>query len=161
LECSVAVVKLHELGIYHCDIKPENFIISHKAIHLGDYGLSTKDKTTHPGSTLAYNPRDEQYDAEKHDAYALGITFFEFMHGGHPDDLGIDAKTENTESLAGKNLEECVAKLRDKDPYKRITVKEFLQLTYIQTLMSRKQRAAARDLIFFKEAGQTTNDERS
>jgi serine/threonine protein kinase len=161
LECSVAVVKLHELGIYHCDIKPENFIISHKAIHLGDYGLSTKDKTTHPGSTLAYNPRDEQYDAEKHDAYALGITFFEFMHGGHPDDLGIDAKTENTESLAGKNLEECVAKLRDKDPNKRITVKEFLQLPYIQTLMSRKQRAAARDLIFFKEVGQTTNDERS
>lgn len=152
LECSIAVIKLHELGMFHCDIKPENFIISHKAIHLGDYGLSTKDRYSHPGSTLAYNPRDEKYDAEKHDAYSLGITFYEFMHGKHPDDLGESPKTQNSDKLLGKTLEECVAKLRDEDPEKRITVHEFVRLPYIQKLMSRQQRAAARDLVLMTEA---------
>lgn len=147
LECSIAVVKLHELGMFHCDIKPENFIISHKAIHLGDYGLSTKDRHTHPGSTLAYNPLDAKYDAEKHDAYALGITFYEFMHGAHPNDIGQPAKTKDTVKLGGYTLEECVAKLRDEDPQSRITVREFIQLPYIQKLMSGQQRAAARELI--------------
>jgi len=147
LECSVAVIKLHELGIYHCDIKPENFFISLTSIHLGDYGLATKDKRILRGSSIAYNPKDNLYDAEKHDAFALGITFYELMHGAIPSDLNQPAKTKDTASFAGNTLTECVDKLRDEDPEKRITVREFIQLPFMQTLLSKKQRAALRDLI--------------
>ena len=80
---------LHEIGYYHCDIKPQNILVGDNGEHiLTDYGI-----TCHSPSHTAVSPRglylphaasesisNNEYDART-DIYQLGLTAFRLVNG--------------------------------------------------------------------------------
>lgn len=96
-----SVKNLHEMGLYHRDIKPDNFMHSWvkgaeqgkpiEQLKLIDFGFleDAKTKTVYQNSTAIYLPpethtpkgRKSNYDAEKHDSYSLGMSLFDLWTG--------------------------------------------------------------------------------
>jgi hypothetical protein len=77
----------HQMGVYHCDVKPANIFIERSGrVVLGDFGVSrlTESATvtfSTPGTPAYMAPeqcRGEDIDART-DIYALGITAFEML----------------------------------------------------------------------------------
>ena len=89
-----AVAGLHRKGVYHKDIKPENFLHHQikqvngqrkEQIKLIDYGMVTSQRHNCQGGTPLYMPPETgraHYSALKHDAYALGATLLAMKNGG-------------------------------------------------------------------------------
>ena len=84
---------LHQKGIMHRDIKPQNIFIKtengEKKVKLGDFGCSTfiKDNTSDPIGTFIYSSPEiigEIEYNEKTDLWSLGITLFEIFFGYLP-----------------------------------------------------------------------------
>ena len=108
-----ALKTIHEKGVMHRDIKPQNIFIlekrgkeeeeeekeeeeKEKIIKLGDFGCSIfiKDNTSDPIGTIVYTApeilKNLQYD-EKCDLWSLGVTLYELYFGVLP--YGPDATT--------------------------------------------------------------------
>ena len=106
ISISNALKILHEKGIMHRDIKPDNIFIEdeniNKKIKLGDFGCSIyiKDNTSEPIGTIFYTApeiiKNFSYD-EKCDLWSLGVTLFELYFGVLP--YGISATTNTINSI--------------------------------------------------------------
>ena len=95
--CS-AVAYLHELGVVHRDVKPENILIGEDVV-LCDFGLSA---LVRPGQRLTASVGTPQYVAPeivlqsaydyKVDTWAIGVVLFLLVSGNHPFDDSDDAR---------------------------------------------------------------------
>ena len=92
LDISKALKKLHDNGVMHRDIKPNNIFINEKEgkkiAKLGDFGCSIfiKDNTSDPIGTILYSSPEIlqkiEYD-EKCDLWSLGITLHNYTSVFH------------------------------------------------------------------------------
>ena len=85
---------IHEKGIIHQNIRPENLFLHNGELKIGDFGLATtKDKAKIPdqpwSGTRKYMPPERIFKptepfTEAVDLWAAGITFFEIFAKKHP-----------------------------------------------------------------------------
>ena len=93
LGIGTALKKIHEKGVMHRDIKPNNIFIKslngENIIKLGDFGCSIliKDNNFEPIGTIFYTAPERiknlNYD-EKCDLWSLGVTLYELYFGVLP-----------------------------------------------------------------------------
>jgi eukaryotic-like serine/threonine-protein kinase len=141
-----AVAALHEAGIVHCDIKPDNVFVLYQPglngwprIKVIDYGVSQRE-STRDGSVIAGTPScmaPEQWRGEpitKSDVYSLGCVLY-WMVTGVPPFMGplpqlmmshtsaMPPRPSATRELPPE-LERIIMRALSKDPAMRPTMKE-------------------------------------
>ncbi|HUM06277.1 MAG TPA: tetratricopeptide repeat protein [Terriglobales bacterium] len=99
LQCASGLAVAHEHRVLHCDIKPENIMLTPAGqAKLLDFGLSRHfvrptDATTsasglaHVGGTSGYTAPEvlcEHPVDERADIFSLGVVFYEMLAGTHP-----------------------------------------------------------------------------
>ena len=91
-EAALGLAYLHEQGVQHRDVKPENILLD-AALHakISDFGLSSRDsveKSTTQTGTLRYLAPEAIFVAftMNADVYSFGMTVYAIMHGRVPFD---------------------------------------------------------------------------
>jgi serine/threonine protein kinase len=128
-----AIGEIHDKGIYHRDIKSENFIIDTDGnIKIIDFGCASKeilsdDQDTGSPAFLSPEIRDTErvkpYDVAKADAWAVGITLYQMAKGIIPNDIE-DFDTSGIEAP----LKTVIDKLLNANPDERITIRDAIEL---------------------------------
>eukprot|EP00039_Didymoeca_costata_P002769 m.62499 g.62499 ORF g.62499 m.62499 type:complete len:481 (+) comp11511_c0_seq2:245-1687(+) len=98
MQCARAIATIHNMGIVHCDIKLENFVLTQDAVKLCDFGVSGmmgETRTGKPFGTTAYmapeltnlRSKHTKYRLyQSHDNWSLGILFFALVMNDLPWD---------------------------------------------------------------------------
>ncbi len=144
-QCAEALVSAHRHGIVHCDIKPENIMLTLAGqVKILDFGVakhlprsdqsSTIDRAGTFAGTPAYMSPEvlmEQAPDGRADVFSLGVVFYEVLTGQHPFMAGSFVATtdrirrENPAPIrifnrdVSEDLEALVNKAMAKDPGKR------------------------------------------
>ncbi|MBR2168442.1 MAG: serine/threonine protein kinase [Paludibacteraceae bacterium] len=138
---------LHEQGVVHQDIKPDNILVDTKGNYvITDFGISLRAKTTLRKSmraqansgTMAYMA-PERFSAEPHpmsanDIWSLGAMMFEIIEGkvpfeeqgGGKQKSGADIPTMHAD--VSDNLKQVIRSLLALDPEERPTAAELVEL---------------------------------
>ena len=172
---STAIYFLHEYGIVHRDLKPENILMTDRSddadIRLLDFGLGKiigpNETCKDPFGTLSYVAPEilleEPYNS-KVDLWAIGIIAYLLLAGFLPFDSDVSEKeiarqtvyeptpfpsvVWNNVSIEAKMF---VENLLNKNPAKRMTIKEVLEHKWLQKFCSKNndtvlKRRKSRDL---------------
>lgn len=98
----------HEMGVYHCDVKPANVFIEHRGrVLLGDFGIARLSESVTVTSSIPGTPaymapeqcRGEGVDART-DIYSLGISTYEMLTLDRP----FKGDTEETTGSRGERV---------------------------------------------------------
>ncbi|NLF69229.1 MAG: serine/threonine protein kinase [Candidatus Anammoximicrobium sp.] len=80
-----ALAHLHEQGLVHRDVKPENCVFLDGVLKLADFGLVTEaEGSISLAGTLKYMPKDLKMDAQA-DVYGAGLVIYEMYSGNFVD----------------------------------------------------------------------------
>lgn len=150
IQISFALLHIHEKKILHRDLKAQNvFLTAQGMVKLGDFGIAKLlDHTTAFAKTSIGTPfylspeicEGKQYNA-KSDIWSLGCVLYELCTLKKPFDsncingLIIKIISKNPEPIPNcysKSLKELVKKLLRKNPVKRPSIQEILNLKYIK-----------------------------
>ena len=97
-QCAEALIAAHEQGIIHCDIKPENIMLTpHGQVKILDFGVakhlprSDRSSTMGDSNTVAGTPAYmspevllEKIPDGRADIFSLGVVFYELLTGRQP-----------------------------------------------------------------------------
>lgn len=100
LDMLQALVYLHQHGVLHRDLKPDNVLVVDEQVKVMDFGLSLVTKgssqtVSDAAGTMAYMAPELFLDAnpsKSADLYAIGVMAYELLSGQHPfkqDNIGI------------------------------------------------------------------------
>ena len=172
---STAIYFLHEYGIVHRDLKPENILMTDHTddadIRLLDFGLGKiigpNETCKDPFGTLSYVAPEilleEPYNS-KVDLWAIGILAYLLLAGFLPFDSDVSEKEIARQTVyeptpfptvvwGNISLEAkmFVENLLNKNPAKRMTIKEVLEHKWLQKFCSKNndtilKRRKSRDL---------------
>jgi tetratricopeptide (TPR) repeat protein/predicted Ser/Thr protein kinase len=98
MQCAEGLAAAHERGIVHCDIKPENIMLTRAGqVKILDFGVakhlpssdqsSTVDRAGTMAGTPAYMAPEvllEKMPDGRADVFSLGVVFYEVLTGHHP-----------------------------------------------------------------------------
>ena len=163
-ELLLAVKHIHDKQIIHRDIKPENILVVDNHIRLGDFGLMkmlTK-KDTAAGTIKYLSPEVFQGkpQSKASDMWAVGFVLGELMALRDPFVGALDSWTECKQAVLTQTpslpleaneyypheLKEIFASLLEKDPKRRPSVEEVLEIPIlknrIQDLLTPEQYSA-------------------
>jgi serine/threonine protein kinase/tetratricopeptide (TPR) repeat protein len=98
VQCADALVAAHAHGIVHCDLKPENIMLTAtQQVKVLDFGVakhlprtdqsSTVEEAGVLGGTPAYMSPEvllDKFPDERADIFSLGVVFYEALTGHHP-----------------------------------------------------------------------------
>lgn len=144
------LAELHKAGFSHNDVKPDNFFLTKDGIvKLGDFGairpLNEVIKT--PEGARQYLPPEffekNEFNAEKADIYAFGVTLYNLIFGGDfpelkkeknnnsyffPEVEKLEQLTESDKKLLDDLLSQCL----ETDPEKRPNLKTIAEHDYFK-----------------------------
>ena len=161
LDISKALKKLHDNGIMHRDIKPNNIFLNHtdekdgeRIAKLGDFGCSIfiQDNISDPIGTILYSSPEIlqkiEYD-ERCDLWSFGVTLYELYFGISPYGPNYNMNTIMDSLFAEKfllkktkipSLDVLLHKLLTRDQAQRISFDEFFELVFDQNFMMDEQK---------------------
>ena len=121
----------HRAGLVHCDLKPQNILItSDGAAKITDFGISRALATVNPeeqseivwGSPLYFSPEQARGEAPSpsSDVYSLGVIFFEMLTGEPP------FSAQDSTSLAEMHIGTPAPSPRNLNPDVPITLEQII-----------------------------------
>lgn len=157
----LGVEYLHFLGIIHCDIKPENVLITvDDRAKISDFGIAqvctNDDGILMQYGSPAFTPPEacdavtKMVSGHKVDVWCMGVTLFCMVHGRLPFEvkdgspialydsiLNSDPMIEPPSSKTSGKLRELIRRILTKNPKIRPSIQEIRQDSWIKKLPSR------------------------
>ncbi|GAA0172444.1 non-receptor serine/threonine protein kinase [Lithospermum erythrorhizon] len=132
-----ALQHMHERGIAHLDVKPDNIYVREGAYKLGDFGCSSLLDSSLPieEGDARYMPQEilnEKYDhLEKVDIFSLGVTIYEFVRGSAFPESGTNfmvLREGKMHLLPGHSMpfQNLLKVMMDPDPVRRPSAKDII-----------------------------------
>ncbi|KAH7322832.1 serine/threonine-protein kinase [Stachybotrys elegans] len=155
---------LHQKGVAHCDIKPENLLLTKQGtVKITDFGCSEcfrldweeeNHRITGRRGSMAYMPpeeyTDESFDGPGVDVWACGIVYLTLRTGRHPWYIAREQHDEDYASyLKNRRLEDghapiealeppscriVVYSMLDPVPTRRITIQQILDSAWVKDI---------------------------
>ncbi|KAF3436413.1 hypothetical protein FNV43_RR23505 [Rhamnella rubrinervis] len=129
---------IHEKGIVHLDVKPDNIYVKNGIYKLGDFGCATLLDRSLPieEGDARYMPHEilnEKYDhLDKVDIFSLGVTVYELIKGSPLPESGtqcLNLKGGKLPLLPGHSLQfqNLLKGMMDPDPVRRPSAKDLVE----------------------------------
>ncbi|KAF8044964.1 hypothetical protein N665_5926s0001 [Sinapis alba] len=129
---------VHEKGIAHLDVKPENIYMKKGVCKLGDFGCATRLDKSLPveEGDARYMPQEilnENYEhLDKVDIFSLGVTVYELIRGSpltESRNKSLNIKEGKLPLLPGHSLQlqQLLKTMMDRDPIRRPSARELME----------------------------------